>query len=259
MSHHSCSGSNVLSHPRRGLYGVAAFFFIVLVMWPLFKEFAVFQDEGRSYWLWAGITEMDLPAGSVDALYIYQGVIENRSGEVRYSRHGLFPFPLRKGKKVYLVFRQEGDWPEARAMAALYEETASAWRRHAVNVRGLQIDADVPTSKLEAYGRYIEALRAALPQTEGLSVTGLCDWIVRGDPAALRRLATVADGIVFQFYRGRRPLADEAFYANALKKANYPFQIGLLEKGGISNAVAGLKTNPYYKGVVFFIQKEGAP
>ncbi len=215
----------------------------------------VFRGDHPSYWIWAGITENDLPAEGSGSVYVFQGTFADSAGKAGFRRNGLFPYPMRERKHLHLVFRQEGRLPDPEVIVAVYRKTAEAWKRHAVEIRGLQIDADVPTSKLEAYGTFIESLRARLGKAERLSVTGLCDWLVNGDARALRRIASAADAIVFQFYQGRKPVADEAAYVEALKKADYPFMVGLLEKQNAPRAVADIYNHPYYRGTILFIQK----
>lgn len=68
-----------------------------------------------------------------------------------------------------------------------------------LRVKGLQIDFDCPTSKLEKYGELLKLLRAKVPKGESLSITALPTWL--SNPHFERILGPL-DFYVPQFYEG---------------------------------------------------------
>jgi len=207
-----------------------------------------------SYWLWAGLTEADLPPNTTTPLYIWQGTITQQGAALRYERKGLFPYPLLRAP-VFLVFRLEGEKADPERLYKIFEKTADLWQRHGVTIRGLQLDFDSPTGKLLTYGNYLNTVRTALPNNYKLSVTGLGDWVLSGDPAALHRITQASDEIVFQLYQGRESFPEIPLYVERLRKADFPFRIGLLTNTKQEKRIAALEANPYYRGIVYFLQK----
>lgn len=210
----------------------------------------------HGYWLWAGLSESDLPPhADRGPLYLYQGnLISSEQAPPSFDRKGLFPHPLKKGE-AWLVLRLEGQAVDPAALAGLFQKLAHEWERHGVRIEGLQIDFDAPTAWLTSYGDYLAAVRSKLPRSYRLSVTGLGDWILSGDRSALRRMTNAANEIVFQLYQGRHPIARDENYADLLAQANFPFRLGLLSAGRQDHLIARVKSNPYYRGAVIFIQK----
>ncbi len=211
------------------------------------------QPRAVSYWLWAGITAEDAPSNS--ELYVYQGSIYTDNGGSSYNRLGLYPYPL-KCTKLFLVYRLDGQLPEAGFIVDQFLKNAAWWHSHPVSVSGLQLDFDSPTSKLAAYSNFLSEVRRLLPQNYALSVTGLGDWVFGGDEDALHSISSSVDEIVFQLYQGRQTLPYFDDYASKLKEYPRPFRIGLLYGAPTSSSVRTLEANPNYRGVIYFIQKD---
>jgi hypothetical protein len=205
-----------------------------------------------SYWLWAGITAKDAPANS--ELYIFQGDIYTKEGKTSYERQGLYPHPI-KSSKLFLVYRLEGELPNAKDVIDIFQHSVARWQRHPVSVSGMQIDFDSPTSKLAEYSRFLNNIRKELPEEYSLSITGLCDWATSGNQEAMRLISSSTDEIVFQLYQGRDPLQDIEKYIRVLAEYQRPFRIGLISGSDIPASVNTLKSNSNYRGIIYFIQK----
>ena len=72
------------------------------------------------------------------------------------------------------------DWDEA-LLKSLTNQLA-AWQRKGNEVRGVQIDFDARTHRLD-YGDFLRQLRRQLPADCAISITGLLDWTRTGDVA----------------------------------------------------------------------------
>lgn len=86
---------------------------------------------------------------------------------------------------------------------ALRDEAIGAALRAAVLARApdasasLQLDWDVPESRLAAYARWLAALRAQLPPGQRLEATGLVSWLDRGE---IDLVAAELDELLVQVY-----------------------------------------------------------
>ena len=90
----------------------------------------------------------------------------------------------------------------AACVASAYKEDLGRVAHDGANVRGLQLDLDVPTRLLPRYERTLVALRNALAQNTQLSITGLPTWMESRD---LDRLLNEVDFWVPQFYGAEIP------------------------------------------------------
>ena len=84
---------------------------------------------------------------------------------------------------ITLVARIERERPEPGAVARDLMGEAARAREAGVEVSGVEIDFDAPTSGIAAYGRWLSELRGAVSDDLALSITALPAWC--GDPSAL--------------------------------------------------------------------------
>jgi hypothetical protein len=201
-----------------------------------------------AYWLWAGITANDAPPHS--NLYVYQGQITEKT----YERLGLYPYPI-DHKNLYLVFRLEGNLPEATRVVEIFMNNEAMWEKHSVKLTGIQLDFDSPTAKLLIYSDFLHEIRKQLPKQYKLSITGLGDWAIHGAKETMHLIANNTDEIVFQLYQGRTQLTSIASYISGLKKYPYPFKIGLLHNNKSVVEISELNSNANFKGIIYFIQR----
>jgi Protein of unknown function (DUF3142) len=228
---------------------------LIIVLFASFVYYNITHEANKpstSYWLWAGITAKYAPQNS--ELYVYQGLITSIGDNIVYNHFGLYPHPI-KSKKLYLVYRLEGDLANEDKIVAIFQNTVSKWAVHSVATAGLQLDFDSPTSKLLIYSNFLKNVRDKLPKQYSLSITGLGDWSIYGNKRAMESISMVTDEIVFQLYQGRYPLKNIENYIQILKNYPFPFRIGLLSRYPNNNYLTILDNNANFNGVIYFIQK----
>lgn len=214
----------------------------------------VVAERYDSFWLWAGVREQPVLAGS-RTLYLLDGEI--RAGEPgRYAalRPGLPSLP---GKAVWLVVRTDTlDWPKQ--AAAGLTARLDRWTAAGNRVEGLQVDFDSNTRGLARYAAFLRALRRDLPRRYRLSITGLMDWSANGDPAALAGLAGIVDEVAVQTYQGRSTIPGYESWFARMRGFPIPFKVGLVQ-GGQWREPAGLAKEPNFRGYVVFLVNPERP
>lgn len=106
---------------------------------------------------------------------------------------------------VLAVFRLSGrraDLDPA-AFAAHITAVVAEWRSLGIVVQGIELDHDCATARLDAYARFIAALRPSLPPKTELSITALPAWL---GSSALPELLGEADSAVLQLHAVRNPV-----------------------------------------------------
>ncbi|KHN51560.1 DUF3142 domain-containing protein [Pectobacterium fontis] len=205
----------------------------------------------QDFWLWAAVQPQPI-LHQAQTLYLHQGEIARRQGQVVFLRQGIPPSQLRVNR-VWLAFRMttlELSDRHLNRMIALREK----WQRYGNQVIGIQIDFDAKSYQLAGYVAFLTQLRARLPADCQLSITGLLDWSKTGDVAALNRLQGKLDEVVVQTYQGRRTITNYAEYLPALMKLTLPFRVGLVQHGKWEPQwQQRLATSPYYRGEVVFL------
>lgn len=217
---------------------------VLLAASPAVSETAATRD---ALWIWAGHKP---PAGAGHELYVLQGQVAATKSGLTFERQGLFPAPV-GASSLWLVFRLSS-LAEPERLAAHALALADRWQAHGERVAGLQLDFDAPTAKLGVYRAFLRAMRAALPPSMKLSVTGLLDWAANGDPALLAAAGAPADEIVFQMYRGRAPVKQLGAYLASFDRLDVPFRIGILPSMAREPALEHLRQHPRCLGVVVF-------
>ncbi len=207
--------------------------------------------EQASYWIWAGIA---VPEESRKKnLFVYQGAfLKNKQG-IEFARKGLYPYRL-SAHEVHLVFRLEAlDTSEGFKNTILM--IISHWEQRKTPIRGIQLDFDSPTGKLERYSLFLKQVRTWLPSRYALTITGLGDWLLLDKPELLHALSACTDEIVFQLYSGRRYVPGLESYVSKLQQLDIPFKIGLLvDRDNNKPIEKTLRRNPHYRGSIYFIQ-----
>lgn len=207
--------------------------------------------EQGSYWIWAGI---DVPEESrTKNLFVYQGAFLKNGQGIAFARRGLYPYRL-GANEVHLVFRLEAlDAGEQFKNTILI--IISHWEQKKTAIRGIQLDFDSPTGKLERYSLFLKQVRTWLPPRYALTITGLGDWLLLDRPELLHALSACTDEIVFQLYSGRRYVPGLAGYVAKLQQLDIPFRIGLLlDRDNNKQIEDALRRNPHYRGSIYFIQ-----
>lgn len=216
-------------------------------------------EEYASFWLWGGVQAQPV-LGQAQELYILQGQVVEKQRQDRVQTtvvaQGMSVARLKEGK-VWLVYRADTlNWSPA--VVQVLVNRVQQWRQAGNPVVGLQIDFDARTRHLQEYASFLKQVRAALPQTCKLSITGLLDWSSNGDIGVINQLKTVVDELVVQTYQGRSTITTYNRYLPALKRLTLPFKIGLVQHGEWV-ADTALETSPWFRGYVVFLQNQVSP
>ena len=207
----------------------------------------VVAADYEAFWLWAGVKPQAV-LENAKTVYILEGEVR-ADGEQRLT--SLRPAtPKVTHTDIWMVVRVETlEWNDTTYTQLM--DSLLRWRGKNRLV-GLQIDFDADTRGLEDYADFLRDLRRRLPPQLKLSITGLLDWSVNGEPAGLRALAGTVDEIVLQTYQGRKTIPGYQQYLKKLDRLNIPFRIGLVQ-GGEWSPPPGLAENTDFKGYVIFL------
>lgn len=211
--------------------------------------------EHQAFWLWSGVKASDA-LKDARTVYLHQGEVMRRSGEVTFQRLGL-PVSRLSFPSVWLTVRFTTlDVPQA--IPARIVRLMQRWQAAGNQVVGLQVDFDAATHQLEDYARFLRQLRQQLPPEFALGVTGLLDWAKTGDIATLNALPV--DELVVQSYQGRHTVENYPAYLPALTRLRIPFKLGLVQNGSREpQAEAQLHSSPWYRGTVVFLLRPSSP
>ena len=218
-----------------------------LVILALFAWLYKGERKPPRYWVWAGVATTKAPADAV--LYIYQGVWQDGA----FTHKGSFPFPCGQ-KKIHLVYRIQGAFPNPETLFHLFANHGRQWEGHGITVVGLQIDYDSPSKKLPQYLAFLKQVKALMPPAYQLSITGLGDWLVQGDPEALDEIGQTVDEIIFQMYQHAEHVPGIEVYLSKLKSKNFSYGIGILEGEASPFPIDDDLSIKYYQGIIQFIQ-----
>lgn len=164
----------------------------------------------RAWWYWhhpfrlsAG-ERAKLQAAQCDRLYVHAGNLVENGGALALT--GRQRFETAAPCELYAVVRVHPSTHERLLGSGGVEAVAALLRRASLpeGVRGVQLDADIPTAQLPEYARFLTALRERLPRDWRLSITALPDWLRSRD---YPQVCTAADEIAPQFYGNRWPTA----------------------------------------------------
>ena len=205
------------------------------------------------YWLWGGLPS---PSGILEqarSLYFLQGEIRQARrdpGRIDLIAQGV-SLPQRLPCDVWLVYRANTLlWP--RSVTDTILARLDRWRHAGNRVVGLQIDFDASTRGLSNYVAALRALRAVLPRSYRLSVTGLLDWVRNGDTEAISALPSIVDEVVLQTYQGRSTIPNYADYLLHLSRLQVPYKIGLVQSGEWKK-VPAIEESSWFRGYVVFL------
>ena len=176
-------------------------------------------------------------------IFLRAGQIDSRHGKLRRIRSPAGSLP--RGIELHLVYNStpsildqfETLDPQSLATAILmaYKEDLERAKHDSANVRGLQLDIDVPTRLLPGYQKTLLALRADLEQGTQLSITGLPTWMESPD---LEHVLEQVDFWVPQLYGAEIPQRSDqiipisspqniAHFVKRARKLDRPFFAGL--------------------------------
>lgn len=211
----------------------------------------VSASRHAAFWLWSGVKASD-ELRNAQTVYLHQGEVLTRSGQVVFQRLGL-PVSRLTFPSIWLTVRFTTlEVPQA--IPARLVRLMQRWQAAGNHVVGLQVDFDAATHQLAGYARFLRELRQQLPPEFALGVTGLLDWAKTGEVATLNALPV--DELVVQSYQGRHTVANYQAYLPALARLRIPFKLGLVQNGSREpQAEAQLNASPWYRGTVVFMLK----
>ncbi|KMV36424.1 MULTISPECIES: DUF3142 domain-containing protein [Franconibacter] len=211
----------------------------------------VSASRHAAFWLWSGVKASD-ELRNAQTVYLHQGEVLTRSGQVVFQRLGL-PVSRLTFPSIWLTVRFTTlEVPQA--IPARLVRLMQRWQAAGNHVVGLQVDFDAATHQLADYARFLRELRQQLPPEFALGVTGLLDWAKTGEVATLNALPV--DELVVQSYQGRHTVANYQAYLPALARLRIPFKLGLVQNGSREpQAEAQLNASPWYRGTVVFMLK----
>jgi Protein of unknown function (DUF3142) len=202
-------------------------------------------EQFDAYFLWAGVKPQPV-LDRAKTLYLLAGEVR-RDG--RYA--SLRAVPRIGQGEVWLVVRAQSlDWAPGTEDRITTE--LARWQAAGNRVAGLQVDFDASTKGLDRYALFLKALRGKLDPQFKLSTTGLMDWSVHADPAALASLQGVVDEVVVQSYQGRETIPGYESYLAKLARVPMPHKVALVQ-GGQWHEPPALKHDPLFRGYVVFL------
>jgi len=158
------------------------------------------------FWYWHGNSaEAAAAKETPDALFFHAGTISkymrlNAPEQWIVSRN--LPGSLPVAREYWLVFRnEEPGVPDASAAPVLADRVFQLLRdarQRRLNVVGIQLDIDSPTSRLSRYADFLRVVRSELPAGTEISITALLDWF--RDGTSIADLIKQTDEFVPQFY-----------------------------------------------------------
>jgi hypothetical protein len=201
------------------------------------------------FWFWQGSSVDPAYSGQqVDALFVQVGTLQKRSvgwarlevgGNGEWHAYASLPDRLPPAREVWLVWRFDGRGvPDVEAVAPIVEGLAGLLhgpRSRRLNIAGIQLDIDSPTSDLPQYAVFLRELRERLPAGMRISITALLDWF--RDGAGIDRVIAQTDEFVPQFYDLGDPAGagdyaiaariDAARWGPVFNRLGKPFRIGI--------------------------------
>ena len=173
------------------------------------------------FWFWEGSSIDPAYSGqALDVVFVQVGTIRKESTPAyvrsaanateQWYAYGALPSELPPAREYWLVYRFANQGvPDLQVASKITTEInrlqADARERH-INVVGLQLDIDSPTSALPRYADFIRDVRKGLPKGMQVSITALLDWFRSG--TAVGDVIAQVDEFVPQFYDLGDPAAD---------------------------------------------------
>ncbi len=101
------------------------------------------------------------------------------------------------GNSFLLTFRLE-NLPTVYEVADTYKKYSSIFMKSKINITGLELDYDSPSSKIKVYKDWIKRLSKLLPK-DNIEITGLTTWVYDNEQNT-RELSKEVKRINFQLY-----------------------------------------------------------
>jgi len=201
------------------------------------------QQLDVAYWDWGAVSALSAEDQSrlhnlnCQTIYSFMGTIGFQVGRFTWTRQGpSLSVPVGFTRHIVIRFDRDVAGVIGRSdLSGLETLVLDRFARMKDGpVAGLQIDADVPTSRLLDYGKFLTRIRQQLPPVAQLSVTMLLDWT--NNPHLAEAMQSV-HLVIPQFYATKlaNPAQTDNFVfggnlervINVLERGNIPYRIGL--------------------------------
>ncbi len=177
------------------------------------------------YWVWGGQSGPASLAKPLDAAYV-------QVAQDEYLPDKKLP----AAQAYWAVYRFESQGVPELARASeippKVERLLTEARRQQLNVVGIQLDIDSPTSRLADYAQFLAAVKKGLAPGTKLSITALLDWF--RDGTGVEAVIEQVDEFVPQFYDAggaeREVIAakvDAAKWGARFNRFGKPYRIGI--------------------------------
>lgn len=187
------------------------------------------------FWFWDGSSIDPAYSGQeLDVLFVQVGTIRKETlpayvrptgnATEQWYAYGALPSEIPPAREYWLVYRYANqgvpDPQVASKIATEINRLQSDARERHLNVVGVQLDIDSPTSALPRYADFIRDVRRGLPKGVQVSITALLDWFRSG--TAIGDVIAQVDEFVPQFYDLGNPAAEgEAAIAARIDAARW--------------------------------------
>ncbi len=206
-----------------------------------------------SFWYWqhwysrTTVEDQSLRSLGVKQLFVLGGSFHWTGYQLNLFQEQEWNDPM-VGPKVQLVFNIVGlarDYARigndelAKTIISGIRRGLGSAAKGKQDVRGVQIDFDCPTARLDKYAKLLHQIRAGLPKKLAFSITALPTWFT-GDAALT--VAREVDFVVPQYYENQipesldkmRPIANLKILENGLRRMGelgIPFYAGIPSYG----------------------------
>ena len=226
------------------------------------------------FWFWQGSSIGPTYSGeTLDSLLVQVGTITKESlppylraqaGPAdRWSLYGALRAELPPAREYWLVYRYANHGvPDAEVAPRIATEITrlqTEARARRLNVVGLQLDIDSPTSALARYADFLRDVRKDLPKGMQVSITALLDWFHSG--TAISEVIAQVDEFVPQFYdigdpavEGEAAIAariDAERWGPVFNRFRKRFRIGI-SSFGRARVVLHERAQSPYRRIVFY-------
>jgi len=203
------------------------------------------NSQSTGYWVW---TQSDLKQlQNTDEITIYQGNFIHINGKFSFRRKGIGIQSLH-GRSVTLLVRVY-QLPPVGFFTSQVNYLVNEWQQKGVSIKGIQIDYDSPSSKLNEYGLFLKNLNKTYDR-HFLSITGLSSWLA-DNIKGLNDLEPYINYVAIQFYQAFYPVYKTEHYIKDLKNLTLNYKVGVTTSVKFDRYT--FEETSYYVGKLIFL------
>ena len=144
---------------------------ICLAVWFSIKPEQSIDADGYRVWQFTDLNRVS----ETEHLVIYQGEFHGLGEQARFEKKGVRPHAFKDNASVTLLVRAY-QLPDADYFIHQTHYLIQSWQKAGVRVKGLQIDYDSPSAKLQQYRRFLSTISSQFDRAF-ISITGLSSWL----------------------------------------------------------------------------------